>query len=60
MGPVDLRFRPDARIASGSFPKVGLVVPCHRAVDDGGLGDYRWGLERKRLLLDREIRYSAV
>jgi hypothetical protein len=30
------------------------VVPCHRAVDDGDLGDYRWRLERKRMLLDRE------
>jgi AraC family transcriptional regulator of adaptative response/methylated-DNA-[protein]-cysteine methyltransferase len=36
-----------------------VVVPCHRALDDGGLGDYRWGLERKRLLLDRETQYSA-
>jgi len=40
--------------------RVALAVPCHRAVDDGGLGDYRWGLERKRMLLDREIRHSAV
>lgn len=39
--------------------RVAVVVPCHRALDDGGLGDYRWGLERKRLLLDRKIRYSA-
>jgi len=40
--------------------RVAVVIPCHRAVGDGGLGEYRWGLERKRLLLDREIRYSAV
>jgi AraC family transcriptional regulator of adaptative response/methylated-DNA-[protein]-cysteine methyltransferase len=40
--------------------RVALAVPCHRAVDDGGLGDYRWGLERKRMLLDREIRHLAV
>jgi AraC family transcriptional regulator of adaptative response/methylated-DNA-[protein]-cysteine methyltransferase len=34
---------------------VSLVIPCHRAVrNDGGLGGYRWGLERKRALLDRE------
>jgi AraC family transcriptional regulator, regulatory protein of adaptative response / methylated-DNA-[protein]-cysteine methyltransferase len=39
--------------------RVAVVVPCHRALDDGGLGDYRWGLERKRLLLDRETQYSA-
>ena len=34
---------------------VSLVIPCHRVVrGDGGLGGYRWGLERKRALLDRE------
>jgi len=34
---------------------VAVVIPCHRAVrEDGGLGGYRWGLERKRALLDRE------
>jgi AraC family transcriptional regulator of adaptative response/methylated-DNA-[protein]-cysteine methyltransferase len=39
--------------------RVAVAVPCHRALADGGLSDYRWGLERKRLLLDRETRYSA-
>ena len=35
--------------------KLGVVVPCHRVLrSDGGLGGYRWGLERKRLLLERE------
>lgn len=34
---------------------VSLVVPCHRVVrEDGNLAGYRWGLERKRTLLDRE------
>ncbi len=34
---------------------VALVVPCHRAVrGDGGLGGYRWGLDRKRRLLEGE------
>ncbi len=34
---------------------VSLFVPCHRIVRrDGGLGGYRWGLERKRDLLRRE------
>ncbi len=34
---------------------VALAIPCHRVVrEDGGLGGYRWGLERKRALLDRE------
>jgi AraC family transcriptional regulator, regulatory protein of adaptative response / methylated-DNA-[protein]-cysteine methyltransferase len=34
---------------------VALVIPCHRVVrEDGSLGGYRWGLERKRKLLDNE------
>ncbi len=34
---------------------VALLVPCHRAVrGDGGLAGYRWGVERKRKLLEME------
>ncbi|HET7489893.1 MAG TPA: methylated-DNA--[protein]-cysteine S-methyltransferase [Acidimicrobiales bacterium] len=34
---------------------VAVLVPCHRAVAaDGSLAGYRWGLERKRALLDAE------
>ena len=34
---------------------LALLVPCHRVVrEDGGLGGYRWGIERKQRLLDRE------
>jgi AraC family transcriptional regulator of adaptative response/methylated-DNA-[protein]-cysteine methyltransferase len=34
---------------------VAVLVPCHRVVSkDGGLGGYRWGLERKRALLAAE------
>jgi AraC family transcriptional regulator of adaptative response/methylated-DNA-[protein]-cysteine methyltransferase len=34
-----------------------IVVPCHRVVrTDGTLGGYRWGLERKQSLLERERR----
>jgi len=34
---------------------VSLVTPCHRALrQDGSLGGYRWGLERKRRLLALE------
>jgi AraC family transcriptional regulator of adaptative response/methylated-DNA-[protein]-cysteine methyltransferase len=34
---------------------VSLVIPCHRVVrEDGSLGGYRWGLERKKALLERE------
>ena len=33
---------------------LAVVVPCHRAVgQDGDLTGFRWGLGRKRLLLER-------
>ncbi len=32
-----------------------LVTPCHRVVrSDGSLGGYRWGIERKEMLLTQE------
>jgi len=40
--------------ACGANP-LAVAVPCHRIVRvDGGLGGYRWGVDRKRELLDRE------
>jgi AraC family transcriptional regulator of adaptative response/methylated-DNA-[protein]-cysteine methyltransferase len=37
---------------------VAVVVPCHRVIrQDGQPGGYRWGVERKQILLERE---SAV
>ncbi|TMI88272.1 MAG: bifunctional DNA-binding transcriptional regulator/O6-methylguanine-DNA methyltransferase Ada [Bacillati bacterium ANGP1] len=39
---------------------VSVVVPCHRAVrEDGGLGGYRWGVERKQRLLALERSAAA-
>ncbi len=36
---------------------VALVIPCHRVIRAGGaLAGYRWGLERKRQLLEIEQR----
>lgn len=34
---------------------VAIVIPCHRVIrESGALGGYRWGLERKRTVLDIE------
>jgi AraC family transcriptional regulator of adaptative response/methylated-DNA-[protein]-cysteine methyltransferase len=60
--------RPTAvRAVAGACARnnVAVVIPCHRAVrSDGGLGGYRWGIERKRrlLALEREehLRVPAV
>jgi AraC family transcriptional regulator of adaptative response/methylated-DNA-[protein]-cysteine methyltransferase len=42
--------------AIGSNP-VAVVVPCHRVIGkDGSIAGYRWGVERKRKLLDAERR----
>ena len=36
---------------------VAVAVPCHRVLrGDGSLSGYRWGVARKRALLDRESR----
>ena len=34
---------------------IALAIPCHRVVrSDGDLAGYRWGIERKRTLIQRE------
>ena len=40
--------------AVGANP-VAVLIPCHRVLRaDGALGGYRWGVERKRVLLEWE------
>lgn len=41
--------------------RIAVLIPCHRVLrSDGALGGYRWGLARKRALLDRERRARAA
>ncbi|WP_136161176.1 bifunctional DNA-binding transcriptional regulator/O6-methylguanine-DNA methyltransferase Ada [Sphingomonas flavalba] len=38
---------------------LAVAIPCHRVVrNDGGLSGYRWGVARKRALLDREAQQA--
>ena len=39
---------------------LAIVIPCHRVVHgDGSLSGYRWGIERKRALLEREAQRAG-
>jgi methylated-DNA-[protein]-cysteine S-methyltransferase len=45
-------------LANGRNP-VGIVIPCHRVIGSNGmLTGYGGGIDRKRWLLDHEMRYS--
>jgi AraC family transcriptional regulator of adaptative response/methylated-DNA-[protein]-cysteine methyltransferase len=45
--------------AVGANP-VAFVIPCHRVLrSTGALGGYRWGIERKAVMLAREIAKSS-
>jgi len=40
---------------------LAVAIPCHRVVrSDGALSGYRWGVARKRELLDREAQASSA
>jgi AraC family transcriptional regulator of adaptative response/methylated-DNA-[protein]-cysteine methyltransferase len=41
--------------AAGENP-IAFLIPCHRVLrENGDFGGYRWGLERKRAMLGREL-----
>ena len=50
--------RPGASRAVGNAcasNPVAILIPCHRVIGtDGSLGGYRWGVRRKKAILERE------
>jgi len=50
----DWRAKADARVAKAANV-LAVAIPCHRILcNDGSLSGYRWGVARKRTLLERE------
>jgi methylated-DNA-[protein]-cysteine S-methyltransferase len=56
IGFSDPRMAKEVGAAIGANP-VAVIVPCHRVIGkDGSLKGYRWGVDRKRALLEQESR----
>ncbi|MFN8877213.1 MAG: methylated-DNA--[protein]-cysteine S-methyltransferase [Gemmatimonadota bacterium] len=50
-----------AAAAACAANRIAGLIPCHRVLrGDGGLGGYRWGIDRKRALIDAERRSSTA
>ncbi|HEX9692918.1 MAG TPA: methylated-DNA--[protein]-cysteine S-methyltransferase [Gemmatimonadales bacterium] len=56
--------RPGSSRAVGnavSANPIAYLIPCHRVLrESGALGGYRWGVERKRAMLARELGEAAA
>jgi AraC family transcriptional regulator of adaptative response/methylated-DNA-[protein]-cysteine methyltransferase len=47
--------------AACAVNNLAVAIPCHRVVrTDGSVSGYAWGVERKRVLLDREAQHGRA